>query len=148
MKYLIITLWIMSAGGAIGCTAASPTDLARHVNAVNALRVPAGLPPVAVSTGLNRIAQEHACDMSRHKYFGHNSPDGRGLPHRIATVRGPETCRAAENIARGHTNIDAVMRGWMRSRGHRDNILNPKLTHVGLGHAQGAHWVQVFGGPC
>ena len=37
-----------------------------------------------------------------------------------------------------------VMRGWMGSQGHRENLLAPATTHIGTGR-QGDWWVQNFG---
>ena len=43
------------------------------------------------------------------------------------------------------------MDGWMNSSGHRANILNPKLTHIGVSLTYSdsgrRYWVQVFGVP-
>jgi uncharacterized protein YkwD len=49
---------------------------------------------------------------------------------------------AAENIAYGNVSADELMRSWMNSRPHRANILNPRLSYVGVGAARGrdGHW--------
>ena len=41
-----------------------------------------------------------------------------------------------ENIAEGQRDEDEVLDGWMGSRGHKENILNPDFTHVGFGCAR------------
>jgi len=75
-------------------------------------------------------------------------------------VHSPEFCqqtfsmgfrRCAENIARtGSPSASGVMNAWMGSAGHRANILNPNLTHIGVGVVQGSdgrwYWTQNFGG--
>lgn len=38
----------------------------------------------------------------------------------------------AENIAMGYTTIGGVVRGWMNSSGHRNNILNSRHTKIGV----------------
>jgi uncharacterized protein YkwD len=43
--------------------------------------------------------------------------------------------RAAENIAYGGQTPDRLMSMWMNSPGHRANILNPRLTSIGIGIA-------------
>jgi uncharacterized protein YkwD len=57
----------------------------------------------------------------------------------------------AENIARGQRDPAAVMSSWMNSDGHRRNILNCRLRHIGVGLAYGSnnspHWTQDFGTP-
>lgn len=50
-----------------------------------------------------------------------------------------------ENIAAGQDSIEQVMKDWMDSPGHKQNILNPKFTHVGFGH-HNRYWCVQFGG--
>lgn len=50
-----------------------------------------------------------------------------------------------ENIAKGQKTPGAVVRAWMRSKGHRANILSPRYTDLGVGFHRG-RWVQTFGG--
>ena len=38
-----------------------------------------------------------------------------------------------ENVAMGYPSPRSVVRAWMRSAGHRANILNPAFRHVGVG---------------
>jgi uncharacterized protein YkwD len=40
---------------------------------------------------------------------------------------------AGENIATGYPTPRAVVSGWMASRGHCENILNPVFAYVGIG---------------
>ncbi len=59
---------------------------------------------------------------------------------------------AGENIATGFQTPRAVVRGWMASTGHCENILNPTYTSVGTGvvdrvvgsGGSGATWTQDF----
>ena len=57
---------------------------------------------------------------------------------------------AAENVAYGFDDVDSVMAGWMRSPGHRRNILG-KFSEIGVGRAiarDGAsYWCVTFGTP-
>lgn len=48
----------------------------------------------------------------------------------------------AENVAWGYRDEAEVTAGWLRSRGHRANILGP-YTRVGFGRA-GAYWAARF----
>ena len=60
---------------------------------------------------------------------------------------------AAENIAAGQSDAAAVMDSWMNSAGHKKNILNCKLTELGVGmwkqpgSQYGVYWTQDFGTP-
>ena len=56
-----------------------------------------------------------------------------------------------ENVALGQSDAADALDSWMRSRGHRTNILNPDFTELGTGYAVDrkgrAYYVQVFGRP-
>jgi uncharacterized protein YkwD len=55
---------------------------------------------------------------------------------------------AAENVAMGQSTPAAVVRAWMNSSGHRRNIMNGSLTHLGVGvsRCKGSrpYWTQIF----
>ena len=52
---------------------------------------------------------------------------------------------AAENIAMGQRSAAEVVKAWMESPGHRENIMNPSLTHIGIGYDKnGNYWTQQF----
>jgi uncharacterized protein YkwD len=116
----------------------------------NAERAKAGCRPLAPDPRLTAAAQDHGADMAAGDYFSHESRDGRTPFQRIAAA-GFAFSVAAENIAAGQQSPQDVMTGWMNSPGHRANILNCALTHIGVGHATGgsyrAYWVQDFGTP-
>lgn len=55
-----------------------------------------------------------------------------------------------ENIAAGYLTPAAVMAAWMNSPGHKENILRPQFTIMGVGAANSTdayrkYWVQNFG---
>jgi uncharacterized protein YkwD len=53
-----------------------------------------------------------------------------------------------ENIAMGQKDVEEVMRDWMKSPGHRRNILS-NYSHIGVGIAEGKRgtfWCVDFGG--
>lgn len=47
-----------------------------------------------------------------------------------------------ENIAWGYGSAAATVQGWMRSKGHRENILRRSMTRAGAGYHAGCnrHW--------
>ena len=52
---------------------------------------------------------------------------------------------AGENIAMGQRSPEEVVKGWMDSPGHRENILKPGFTHIGIGYDKnGNYWTQQF----
>ncbi len=57
---------------------------------------------------------------------------------------------AAENIAAGSFSLESLMRSWMKSPGHRRNILGP-YTQIGASVATSgrgpSYWCVTFGDP-
>lgn len=118
---------------------------------VNAIRQKRGLPSMVLHPDLTRAARYHAKDMAEDNYFEHDSMDrtASGTLKKLTNF-GERVSRFApivdgwaENIALGHRSAESVMRSWMKSTGHRRNILNPKYHYLGVGYVDG-HWVQDF----
>jgi uncharacterized protein YkwD len=113
---------------------------------VNAERAKVGCSPVQASRGLSALAGAYSRDMAERGFFSHTDPDGAS-PWDRAAKAGVEGL-AAENIARGQADAQAVMESWMNSDGHRANILNCDYTRLGVGvhFAEGGpYWTQNFG---
>ncbi|MFF2010784.1 CAP domain-containing protein [Streptomyces sp. NPDC058195] len=113
---------------------------------VNQERAKAGCSPLTASSALTSLAQDYSQDMAARGFFDHTDPDGRSPWDRAskAGVKG----LAAENIARGQADAQAVMTAWMNSPGHRANILNCDYKTFGLGvhfGSGGPWWTQEFG---
>jgi uncharacterized protein YkwD len=53
-----------------------------------------------------------------------------------AVMRTCEAGAIGENIAYGNVTADQMMAMWMESPGHRENILDPSYTHIGVGIAR------------
>ncbi|MFN7002598.1 MAG: CAP domain-containing protein [Roseinatronobacter sp.] len=119
-----------------------------HLAAINTERARHDHPPLALSPELGRIAQAHACDMARRGYFSHTSPDGQSMMDRARRAGLSGLCAMGENIAQGQRDVPTVVTSWMRSPGHRRNILDREYRLVGFGRGPGATWVQVFAAPC
>ncbi|MFI4914662.1 MAG: CAP domain-containing protein [Steroidobacterales bacterium] len=109
-------------------------------------------PPLRPSPTLDRIAAAHAQDMLAHDYFAHTDPGGRTPADRVR-AGGYSARMVGENIAFGALNADEVVRGWLDSPGHCQNIMEPRFTAMGLAYAanpRGAphiYWVQLFAVP-
>ena len=117
---------------------------------INAERAGAGLGPVAL--GGNPAAQAHADDMLENCYFSHWGLDGLkpymryslagGYQSNAENVSGLNHCiRPGDGFAAIsiHDYIENIMRGFMDSPGHRDNILDPHHAAVSLGLAWDMH---------
>lgn len=119
-------------------TAPTPTDLrqAERLMAefVNRARAEARLPALAYDERLAAVARRHSEDMARGRYFAHISPTAGDLSARMAQA-GLKARRFSENLA-GNQSLAAAHQGLMDSPGHRRNILDPDLTHLGVGIAR------------
>lgn len=110
----------------------------------NAERQKAGLAPLALDDNLMNSARAKSKDMSQNKYFSHTSPT-YGSPFDQMASFGVKYRAAAENIAQGQRSAEEVVRAWMNSPGHRQNILTGSFTHIGIGYdANGHYWTQQF----
>jgi uncharacterized protein YkwD len=115
---------------------------ARLIEVTNAERVRAGLPVLRQSRSLADAARHHVEEMIRLGYFGHVSPTigRRTVGERVAAL-GAAVVAVGENLAAvragGLDLPERIMTGWMQSPGHRDNLLNPRWTHVGFGLEEG-----------
>lgn len=99
---------------------------------------------------LDAVAQAHALHMARAGFFEHQSPLGMEVYERINAAGAPSWRAAGENIAAGQRSGQEAEDTWMRSKGHRHNILGEQYERVGIGAAYvpgseyGWYWVQVF----
>lgn len=112
------------------------------VNLVNQERAAAGLAPLANDPALAKLALDKAKDMVINQYFDHQSPT-YGSPFDMMRSYGISYSYAGENIAKGQRTPQEVMTAWMNSQGHRQNIMSPNFTKIGVGYYNGA-WVQAF----
>ena len=110
-----------------------------------------GLPGLRENARLNRSAQGWTNVMVTHRDFSH----GADFAARISAV-GFDWSNVGENIATGYATPVAVVKAWMASKGHCQNILNPQYRYVGTGvqttpsvgwlqHAGPGTWTQDFG---
>jgi uncharacterized YkwD family protein len=111
-------------------------------NLVNQERSNAGLNTLTNNSALESMALVKAKDMYNNNYFDHNSPS-YGSPFNMMKSFGIQYTYAGENIAKGQRSPQEVMTSWMNSPGHRQNILNPNFTKIGVAYYNG-EWVQEF----
>lgn len=110
----------------------------RMLELVNEERAKAGLKPLTADLKLSDVAELKSEDMVQNGYFSHQSPT-YGSPFDMMDRFGITYRTAGENIA-CNRDVEAAHNALMESQGHRENILNPKYTRIGIGI--------VNGGPC
>ena len=123
---------------------------ARIFDIVNAQRRSRGLHALLYNEQLDRMAKVQAGNMARYEKMAHVLPQS-DLPTLADRARyaGYPYGKLAENVALGYPSAEAVVRGWMASQGHRENILNPEVAETGIGVMRsrdgGLYYCQVFG---
>lgn len=100
---------------------------------LNRDRVAHGVPLLRWDDGLAAVARNHSVDMRDRGFFGHRSPT-TGLHVQRLEAANYRAVASAENLAH-NTSIWEAELGLLHSLGHRRNLLDPDLTHVGLGVA-------------
>lgn len=122
---------------------------ARILALTNDLRAKNSLPALRAAPALAQVAQAHACDNAARGSYAHEGSDGSTLADRLKRGGYPIR-RAAENTGLGFAGSpDKMFAFWQGSPKHRANLLDPGVTHLGLGLAEGAKptWVLVLAKP-
>lgn len=113
------------------------------VDLINRERMANDLAPLTVDANIAQIAYDHSKDMSMYDYIDHISPSGLSPFDRL-DMAGIYYITAAENIGSGFITAEDVVKSWMNSEAHRDNILNFEFTHIGVGYyfggSNGTYW--------
>jgi len=104
----------------------------------NKERAKRNIEQIAEDEELNQYAQRHAEWMA----------DKSALTHSRLSL--PNFNYVGENIAMGQDREETVLKDWMNSSGHRQNILGKKYKKAGIGYAKvkdgRPYWCVVFGG--
>lgn len=148
-----------TSGADDGTLDAEAIELAIHTY-VNQERQERGLQKLSYDSELASIGRYHSKDMVDGGYFAHTSPSGESMTDRYAKfgydcraeVSGNRYSTGAENIAMTYafTRVEtsngtverydsadevakAIVRQWMQSPGHRENILKSYWNGEGVG---------------
>jgi uncharacterized protein YkwD len=107
---------------------------------INAERGRHQLAPLTENRLLDRAAELHSLDMARRNFFEHENPDGEQPDARIVH-QGYPPILVGENLAWGETVKSTpaeIVSMWMKSPGHRANILESDYREIGIGMAYDA----------
>lgn len=106
------------------------------ISATNSQRQKLGLAPLKYNATLSQSATAKAQDMFVNNYWAHNSPQGK-TPWDFFKSAGYQYSVAGENLAKDFYDTDGLIKAWMNSPTHRDNIVNPKYQEIGIGVVNG-----------
>ena len=130
------------ASAASPCSAATTARTAT-VCLINAERSAHGLRALKLDAKLDRASRRHSQDMVAKSYFAHDSASGTRFSARIARtgwMNGRARWSVGENLAWGsgtQASPGSIVAAWMKSPGHRQNILSPRFRVIGIGIANG-----------
>ena len=116
---------------------------------INHYRKRRGLKPLHTYYALDKVAKGHSRYMARYHTCNHDGFSQRA--HRVTQISGSgfvgENCY--QYPAHGYNRKVAVklVQGWMKSPGHRANLMNPNFTKLGIGIVKKGNYIyatQVF----
>jgi uncharacterized protein YkwD len=136
-------------------------DLEKQIHSlINKERRKQGFLPLEWDDALAGIARNYSRDMATRKYFDHYSPEGHDFSYRYKQTGYQCAIRTGGTIHLGAENIllnylydsvstingetyynwnsrdkiaETTVQGWMKSPGHRKNIMTPYWKHEGIG---------------
>ncbi|HCI27026.1 MAG TPA: hypothetical protein DFH99_05710 [Roseburia sp.] len=117
----------------------------------NQKRLNLGLEPLSTTKKLQKAAGIRVAETE--SYFSHTRPDGTTC-FSVLAEQDIFYRSVAENIAAGQSSAEQVINSWWNSPGHKQNMMNASLTHLGVGYSQDTngyfrhYWVQLFVGGC
>lgn len=121
-------------------------DLPELIEAHNRIRAEHDLPPLKPNPALGAAARVHAIDMAANDFMAHEGSDGSSPADRLARQDYPYQ-KVGENVAEGQRTVDSVMKDWMNSPHHRENILGT-FEEIGAARATDAegqpYWAVAF----
>lgn len=144
---VLVALLAPASAQAQGCANVDVTPTRGNLEVVrsavlclhNAERARHGLPRLSESARLRRAAERHSTHMVGAHFFDHTSPSGATMLVRIRRtgyMSGARGWSLGENIAWGSgwlATAAEIQRGWMKSPGHRANILKRSFRQIGIG---------------
>jgi len=102
----------------------------------NEQRVENGLAELTLNDKLCLAAEAKARDMFLDDYWAHVAPDGTE-PWDFIDEVGYVYLAAGENLAKDFNHSDAVVRAWMDSPSHRENLLSNNFEEIGVAVVDG-----------
>lgn len=102
----------------------------------NTSRATQNLPSLTWNNTLAQAAALKAEDMIQNNYFAHTSPSGKTPWYWFGQV-GYKYYYAGENLAMNFNSSQAVNDAWLNSPSHRENIMDPHYTQIGIAARSG-----------
>ncbi len=142
-KYVVVlSLALLATGAAVQAQVVSDSEAEARIFAeLNHSREEAGKPPLTLDPKLTQAARNHSELLVKHQALSHQFPGESTLEERLRSV-GLFFTDAAENVGL-NSQLSDVNSMFLRSPGHRANMLNAVYDAVGIGVVQSGRdfWV-------
>lgn len=135
MGRAIVDITIGLRPGILGFASQIDPDVV--IELTNKERLSAGVTTLKVNQELNQAALAKATDMFEHNYWAHVSPTGTE-PWYFISESGYKYKHAGENLARDFSNPTDVVKAWMASPTHRQNLLDDRYKDIGIAVLDGS----------
>lgn len=122
-------------------TAKEEECIAETIALINAERAKESLAPLTPDDGLCLAAQVRAEEAAQS--FSHTRPNGTRCFTALAEA-GILYRSAGENLAGHYKSAENAVKAWMASPSHRENILSPKYSRIGIGYVAEGNYRAVF----
>lgn len=137
--------------GPASCSYSSSSAYVNEIAAlINNARAQNGLPVLTINAQLMSSAQAHSIDQACHNVLSHTGSDGSSVYERVAAA-GYSGSYISE-IIYGSGYPQTAFDWWMNDQIHRNEILNSRVTEMGIGYAYnagssyGSYFTVDFGG--
>ncbi|MEW6449486.1 CAP domain-containing protein [Leptospira sp. severe_002] len=127
MRKALLMLPLLLAVSGCG-SLSSIVGVGENATTLNSFRAANGLSQLSSDPGLTAMAAGHAADMARRESLDHNG---------FMEFRGPKGARA-ENVAYGCKDSACTIQQWIKSSGHRANMLRKDINKYGMASATSA----------
>lgn len=139
---LLLGILLLAAGLAGQSTSEFDADVEAQIfTALNQSRAEAGVPPLKLDPKLRDAARQHSLLLAKRHVLSHQFPGEPPLAERLRSA-GLFFTAAAENVGM-NTEVSDVNDMFLRSPGHRENMLNATYDAAGIGvvHIGSSYWI-------
>ncbi len=142
LVYILLFILLQVSFSIIGYTKPGVLGISANIDQktvielTNKEREKKGLSALVENEALDNAAKLKAQNMFSENYWAHFAPSGK-TPWDFILGSGYKFTYAGENLAKNFYNSDDVVKAWMNSPTHRDNLLNPHYKDIGIAVVEG-----------
>ena len=137
------------------CTTPADAEILANqlLQLINLERIERGIAPVVPDSDdvLASVAADYACSMVEEGFFSHEHPVTKTTPAKRIISSGYRASAVGENLAAGQRSAGEVVKQWMNSESHRQNLLLPEWREAGVAVRAGGtydmYWVIELASP-